>query len=88
MIGGAVSDRNGLASVFAMQWQDNGHVRALSTIHTLDEKVTLSRKRPRSTSTSGPLIRQSFWGKHKRNIPISALIDDYNYHKSGIDIAD
>ncbi|KAH0602615.1 uncharacterized protein H6S33_008696 [Morchella sextelata] len=52
VVGGAVSDSNGLASVLAMQWQDNNHVHALSTIHTLDEKVTRSRKRPRLTSTS------------------------------------
>lgn len=88
VVGGAVSDSNGLASVLAMQWQDNNHVHALSTIHTLDEKVTRSRKRPRLTSTSGPLIRQAFRDNHKMNIPIPALIDDYNYHKGGVDIAD
>lgn len=84
--GGGVSGSNGL--VLAMQWQDNSHVHLLSTIHDLFERVIRLRKRPRKTSTSGPLIRPAFRDNHTINTPIPALVDDYNFHKGGVDIAD
>jgi hypothetical protein len=84
--GGAVKGSGGL--VLAMQWQDNNHVHMLSTTHKLRDKISRSRKRPRFTSSNGPSIRTVFQNKNTIIIPIPVMVDDYNYHKGGVDIAD
>jgi len=86
VFGGQVTGTNG--AVLAAEWQDNSQVHMLTTVHNLHDRVTRNRKRPRLTSTNGPLIRPVFGDQHTMAAPIPHMIDDYNLHKGGVDIAD
>lgn len=86
VFGGQVTGTNG--AVLAAEWQDNSQVHMLTTVHNLHDRVMRNRKRPRLTSTNGPLIRPVFGNQHTMPAPIPHMIDDYNLHKGGVDIAD
>ena len=83
---GQVTGTNG--AVLAAEWQDNSQVHMLTTVHNLHDWVKRNRKRPRLTSTNGPLIRPVFGNQHTMPAPIPHMIDNYNLYKGGVDIAD
>ena len=77
--------------VLAILWIDNGAVTMLSTIHELigdDWEVKRNRRRPRETHINATNVRAT-WGKDSRKqLMIPKVIDDYNHHMGGVDIAD
>ncbi|KAF8941422.1 hypothetical protein BGZ58_009505 [Dissophora ornata] len=65
----------------------------LSTVDALslgdDEwSVIRNRRRPRETSTNAKSVRAVFKGQSRALLPIPKIIDDYNHHMNGVDIAD
>ena len=74
--------------VLAVQWQDQSAVHFLTTIHNLEDRITVSRKRPRLSSCNGPAIRKAFGSMERANVPIPVITNDYNRHKVGVDVAD
>jgi hypothetical protein len=71
-------------------WQDNNIVTALSTIHTVHQDcdwIERDRKRPAKTSTNAGIARKPFGDKSVKKPSIPLLIDDYNHHMGGVDIA-
>ena len=74
--------------VLVMLWIDNGPVTMLSTIHNLDDKVHRERRRPRETSTNSKKVRSVFENTARKSLPIPKIIDDYNHHMGGVDVAD
>ena len=60
----------------------------LTTVHNLDDWVMRNRKCPWLTNTNRPLIRSVFGNQHTMPAPIPHMIEDYNLHKGGVDIAD
>ena len=75
-------------NVLAMLWIDNGPVTMLTTIHNIDSKVSKERRRPRETSTNSKKIKSVFEGAARKILLIPKIIDDYNHHMGGVDIAD
>ncbi|CAG8805876.1 2702_t:CDS:2, partial [Cetraspora pellucida] len=70
---------------------DNGPVTMLTTIHevTGDEcRIERVRRQPREISTNVTKVRAVFGTASKKALPISRVIDDYNHHMGGVDIAD
>lgn len=57
-ISGGTAGTKGM--VLAIQWQDQTAVHFLSTIHRLNDHITVLRKKPRETSSNGHAIRPSF----------------------------
>ena len=49
---------------------------------------SLVRRRPRETSTNATKVRAVFGTASKKALPIPCIIDDYNHHMGGVDIAD
>ncbi|KAF8926507.1 hypothetical protein BGZ58_011127, partial [Dissophora ornata] len=79
--------------VLAVFWMDNGPVSMLSTVHALslgdDEwSVIRNRRCPRETGTNAKSVRAVFKGQSRVLLPIPKIIDDYNCHMNGVDIAD
>ena len=77
--------------VLAILWIDNGPVTMLSTIHGLKEpswQVEKNRKRPRKSSLNAEKVRKIFGNKSRQNLMIPRVIDSYNLHMGGVDIAD
>ena len=74
--------------VLGVQWQDNSAVHFLSTIHTLEERITVERKKPRISSSNGPAIRRVFGTAERSNAAIPVITNDYNRYKVGVDVAD
>ena len=60
----------------------------LTTIHTLDERVIVERKKLRITSSNGPAIRRVFGPAERTNAAIPVITNDYNRYKVGVDVAD
>ena len=78
-------------NVLATLWIDNGPVTMLTTIHEIcgDEwKVIRNRRRPRETSSNANTVRQVFGNAPRKELAIPKVIDDYNHHMGGVDIAD
>jgi len=76
--------------VLCLGWQDNNIVLALSTIHTVhtaQDLVEKERRRPTKTSTNGSTTWKAFGDNSRMTMPIPRLIDDYNQHMGGVDIA-
>jgi len=46
--------------VLAVQWQDQSAVHFLTTIHNLEYRITVLRKKPCLSSTNGPAIHKAF----------------------------
>ena len=74
--------------VLGVQWQDNSAVHFLTTIHTLDERVIVERKKPQMSSSNGPAIRRVFGLAERSNVAILVITNDYNRYKVGVDFAD
>ena len=74
--------------VLGIQWQDNSAVHFLTTIHTLDERIIVERKKPRFSSSNGPAIRRVFGQAERSNVSIPVITNDYNRYKVGVDVAD
>ncbi|CAG8653014.1 9600_t:CDS:2, partial [Paraglomus brasilianum] len=77
--------------VLAVLWMDNGPVTMLTTIHEItgnENRVERVRRRPRETSTNATKVRAVFGTASKKALPIPCIIDDYNHHMGGVDIAD
>lgn len=78
-------------NVLVLLWMDNGPVTMLSTIHSLhtpDWFIERERRKPRTTSTNAAKVRRVFGDAHRKLLPIPCMINDYNQHMGGVDIAD
>lgn len=70
------------------KWVDNAVVTMVTSVHTLDEVVVRSRRRPRVTVTNRNHIR-AVWGDSPRaDVSILRAIDDYNDLMGGVDLFD
>jgi len=69
-------------------WQDNNTVFVMSTIHDLNTRTLVHRRRPRETSTNAASARKIFASDVRKLLLIPSLIDDYNQYMGGVDIAD
>ena len=76
--------------VLAALWMDNGPVTMLTTIHSLGEdwQITKNRRRPRQTGLNAGHVEEIFGEDGQRELKIPCMIDDYNHHMGGVDIAD
>jgi hypothetical protein len=77
--------------VLAILWIDNGAVTMLSTIHQLigdDWEVERNRRRPRETHINVVNVRRTWGNDYRKPLYIPKVIDDYNHHMGGVDIAD
>src|SRR5690349_5886489 len=77
--------------VLAILWIDNGPVTMLSTIHGLKESswhVEKNRRRPRKSSLNADKVREIFGNNSRMKLKIPRVINDYNHHMGGVDIAD
>jgi hypothetical protein len=71
-------------------WQDDNTVTALSTVHTVHKEtdwISRVRKRPAKTSTNAVVARKPSNGQPTAELKIPRLIDDYNHHMGGVNIA-
>lgn len=76
--------------VLCFAWQDNNIVLGLTTVHTVDKTedfIIRTRRRPQKTSTNGPLVHRAFGDAAVKDMPIPRIINDYNFHMGGVDIA-
>jgi len=63
----------------------------LSTIHIIEgeeSKVHKERRKPRETSSNSQKVRSVFGNATHKTLSIPKMIDDYNHHMGGVDIAD
>ena len=67
--------------VLAVQWQDQSAVDFLTTIHNLEDRITVLRKKSRQSSSNGPAIRKAFGAMERANVPISVNTNDYTLAK-------
>ncbi|CAG8826567.1 19583_t:CDS:1, partial [Cetraspora pellucida] len=77
--------------VLAVLWMNNSPVTMLTTIHEItrnENRVERVRRRLRETSTNVTKVRAVFGTASKKALPIPCIIDDYNHHMGGVDIAD
>ena len=73
----------------ALLWQDNNSVLLLSTIHESTSYTLSKRKKPKLTSTNAAKARLPFAPtEHTKLLAIPTIINDYNQHMGGVDIAD
>ena len=75
-------------SVLQMAWKDSQVVLFASTIGDPSETIVRNRKRPRITPENRKAVQQG-WGSlpiASHSIPL--LIDEYNHHKSNVDLVD
>ena len=77
----------GGGSVLAIEWRDQKTVQMLTTLHSVTEKVSKNRRQLRNTSTNGVQIRRTITTP-RMTVNIPTVINDYNSHKGGVDIAD
>jgi hypothetical protein len=73
--------------VLCFYWQDSGAVLGMTTAFDPSLTVTRSRRRPKRTSTNARNVWQVFDGQSRKDLPIPAMIDAYNYHMNGVDRA-
>jgi hypothetical protein len=69
-------------------WQDNNQVFLMTTIHDLKTGTLRLCRRPRETRSYAAVTRPVFGDDVRKLLTIPDLIDDYNHHKGGVDIAD
>ncbi len=71
-------------------WQDNNAVLGVTTsfsLHREQDHVVKTRKRPKKTSTNAAIVWPAFEGNWQKDLPIPTLIDVYNHHMNGVDLA-
>jgi len=85
VISGVVVD-----DILALLWVDNSPVRMLTTIHEGrgGAMVERNRRRPRLTKANENRVRATWGDNGRKVIAIPKVIDDYNHHMGGVDIAD
>jgi Transposase IS4 len=66
-------------------WCDGSVVLFMSTVSSADHEVIRLRKRPHSAT--GP-VKAAFGDEVLKELPIPGLIDKYNHHMNGVDLAD
>jgi hypothetical protein len=77
--------------VLAVGWIDNGPVTMLTTIHGLKGdawSVEKIRRKPRTTSLNAAKVREVFGNNSRKLLKIPCVVNDYNLHMGGVDIAD
>jgi len=84
---GAVND-----GVTTLLWMDSSPVTMISTIHPLsgeDSLVLRMRKHPGNKSTNAIGANSTFLpGECQKELDIPVIVDAYNQHKVGVDVAD
>jgi len=84
---GAVND-----GVATLLWMDSSPVTMMSTIHPLsgeDSLVLRMRKHLGNKSTNASGANSTFLpGEHQKELDIPVIVDAYNQHKVGVDVAD
>jgi Transposase IS4 len=73
--------------VLCFAWQDNNTVLGMTTAYSPDDLVIRTRKRPAQTSTNAAIVRPVFGDEYTKDLAIPNLIDAYNHHMGGVDIA-
>lgn len=73
--------------VLCFAWQDNNTVLGMTSAYRPDDQVVRTRKRPAETSTNAAIVRPVFGDEYTKDLAIPRLIDDYNHHMGGVDIA-
>jgi len=71
-------------TVLCTRWQDNAGVFVLTTIHDLNDGVVSNRKRLKK---GNPAVRQVFGTDVWKLLTIPLMINDFNNHIGGVDIA-
>lgn len=84
----AIRTPEGSGDVLAIRWEDNNIVRFLTTVHPWNETTLSERRKPRSTSTNATAVRRVFGDSHRKLLFIPTVVDDYNHHMNGVDLAD
>ena len=69
-------------------WQDSAQVLIMSTIHDLKTGTTRLRRRPKENRLNAKITRAPFGDNVRMLQRIPDLIDDYNHHMGGVDVAD
>jgi len=72
-------------NVLCACWQDNAGVFMLTTIHDLNDGTVKNRKRPKKGNHA---VSQVFGSSRRKLLTIPQMIDDFNSHIGGVDIAD
>jgi hypothetical protein len=71
--------------------QDNNAVLGLTTAHSLHrpegDTIIRNRKRPKQTSTNARITHPIFNDLPRKRLLIPRVIDDYNHHMNGVDLA-
>lgn len=78
----------GRPPVLCLRWMDNNLVRMLTTVHRWNEVTLAKRRKPRTTSTNAAMVRKAFGDRERMACYIPTVIDDYNHHMNGVDLAD
>jgi hypothetical protein len=78
-------------NVLYFMWQDNNAVLGLTTAHSLhrpkEDTIIRDRKRPKLTSTNARITRLIFRDLPRKRLLIPRVINDYNHHINGVDLA-
>ena len=84
---GAVNDE-----VATLVWMDSSPVTMMSTFHPLsgeDSLVLRMGKHPDNMSINASGPNSTFLpGEHQKELDIPVIVDAYNQHKVGVDVAD
>jgi Transposase IS4 len=73
--------------VLCFLWQDNNAVLGITTAFDLFQRVQRIRKRPGITSTNARIVRPVFGDAVRKRLWIPKVIDEYNHHMGGVDLA-
>jgi hypothetical protein len=80
-----------IKNVFYFIWQDNNAVLGLTTAYSLhrlkEDTIIRNRKRPKLTSKIARITRPIFRDLPRKWVPIPWVINDYNHHINGVDLA-
>jgi len=76
------------STVLCIRWEDNNIVRFLTTVHPWNEVTLSERRKPRTTSSNAANVRRVFGTSERKSLFIPTVVDDYNRHMNGVDLAD